>query len=131
MTKTKFYIMHYKKNAERRSRLEPILDKLGIEAEWYTEYDKDELTPEDISRYYTPNIDLFKERTVGMYEEVDYEGYSGTTMGHLSLCIKHLKCMEDLASSNYDNGVFLEDDVVFHYGKDKLIKNIEMAEEIS
>lgn len=131
MTTTKFYIMHYKKNAERLSRLKPILDKLGIEAEWCTEYDKDELTPEDISRYYTPDIDLFKERTAGMYEEVDYDGYDGTTMGHLSLCIKHLKCMEDLASSEYDNGVFLEDDVIFHYGKSALIDCIEVAEEIS
>ena len=128
--KTKFYVMHYKKNVERRARLEPILEEMGIDATWYTDYDKNELSEAVIDTYCDINLDLFKERTLGMYEEVDYDGYKGPTMGHISLCIKHIKCMEDLVSSDYDNAVFLEDDVVFHGTKADIINSLNTVEEV-
>jgi GR25 family glycosyltransferase involved in LPS biosynthesis len=51
-------------------------------------------------------------------------------MGHISLCIKHIKCMEDLVSSDYDNAVFLEDDVVFHGTKADIINSLNTVEEV-
>jgi hypothetical protein len=128
--KIKFYVMHYKKNVERRTRLEGILNSLGIEADWCTKYDKDELTEEDMGMYYTPDLELFKKRTDSMYEEVDYNGYSGTTKGHLSLGIKYIKCMEEFVSSDSDVAVFLEDDVTFSGTKEDIINSIKTASKV-
>lgn len=130
--KTKFYVMHYKKSDERRKRLEPILKALDIDAHWYTGYDKDELTEEILSEYYNPDISIFRHRTAGLKTEDEYQQYDGISMGHISLCIKHIKCMEDLANSNYDNAVFFEDDITFAQtcSKDDIINAIEVAEEV-
>lgn len=130
MMKTKFYVMHYKKNVKRRARLDPILGDMNINAEWYTKYDKDELSDSIICKYEATSLDLFKERTLGMYEEVDYDGYKGVTLGGLSLCIKHIKCMEDLLSSDTDVGIFLEDDVTFHGSKENIINCVRVANEV-
>ena len=115
--KTQFYVMHYKKNEQRKANLIPLLEQTGIDPIWYLDYDKDELNDEILGQYYTPDLSKFKERTSGMYPEVDYEGYQGVTLGGISLCIKHIKCMEDLVASDFDCGVFLEDDVVLNIDK--------------
>jgi|TARA_R110002012_G_scaffold260919_2_gene442696 GR25 family glycosyltransferase involved in LPS biosynthesis len=132
--KIKFYVMHYKKNVERRIRLEGILNSLDIEADWYTKYDKDELTEEQVEHYYRPDLELFKTRTASMYEEIDYNNYSGTTRGHLSLAIKYIKCMEDFVSSDYDVAVFLEDDITFNAlgeAKKDIVSSINTANEVN
>ena len=56
--KTKFYVMHYKKNVERRARLEPILEEMGIDATWYTDYDKNELSEELFSERFREDLNL-------------------------------------------------------------------------
>jgi GR25 family glycosyltransferase involved in LPS biosynthesis len=38
----KFYVIHYSKNTDRRAQLEKQLKDFNIEAEWITEYDKED-----------------------------------------------------------------------------------------
>jgi len=128
---TKFYVMHYKKNTKRRERLMPILNKMDIDAQWYTEYDKEELNEEILNKYYNPDINIFRERTAGLKTEAEYQQYNGVSKGHVSLCIKYIKCMEDLVNSNYDNAVFLEDDVTFNSicNKETILNALAIGEE--
>ena len=128
---TKFYVMHYKKNTKRRKRLMSILNKMDIDAQWYTEYDKEELDEKILNKYYNPDINIFRERTAGLKTEVEYQQYNGVSKGHISLCIKYIKCMEDLINSNYDNAVFLEDDVTFSSicSKETILNALAIGEE--
>ena len=136
--KTKFYVMHYKGASDRRKILEPKLDDLEIEAEWYTDYDQEDLTDEIVEELYSEDLDLFKHRMDGWKTEDDYRNYKGITKSHLSLAIKFIKCIENIASSEYDNVVFFEDDVVFddaRHGfidgtKELIFEYINTAEEI-
>ena len=136
--KTKFYVMHYKGASDRREILEPKLEDLGIQVEWYTDYDQEDLTDEIVEELYSEDLDLFKHRMDGWKTEDDYRNYKGITKSHLSLAIKFIKCIENIASSEYDNVVFFEDDVVFddaRHGfmdgtKELIFEYINTAEEI-
>ena len=107
--KTKFYVMHYKQAPERKNILHPKLEELGIEAEWYTDYDQEDLTEELIDELYSEDLELFKHRMDGWKTDEDYRNYKGITRSHLSLVIKFIKCIETIAESDYDNVVFFED----------------------
>lgn len=136
--KTKFYVMHYKQAPERKDILQPKLDELGIDVEWYTDYDQEDLTEEVIEELYSEDLELFRHRMNGWKTEEDYRNYKGITKSHLSLVIKFIKCIEIMAESDYDNVVFFEDDVIFNDGrygfipatKDLIFEYINMAEEI-
>ena len=136
--KTKFYVMHYKQAPKRKDILQPKLDRMGIDAEWYTDYDQEDLTEEVIDELYSEDVELFRRRMNGWKTEEDYKNYKGITKSHLSLVIKFIKCIEIIAESDYDNVVFFEDDVVFDDGrhgfisgsKDLIFEYINMAEEI-
>ena len=69
--KTKFYVMHYKQAPERKDILQPKLDKMGIDVEWYTDYDQEDLTEEVIDELYSEDLELFRRRMDGWKTEED------------------------------------------------------------
>ena len=95
--KTKFYVMHYKQAPEIKNILQPKLEELGIDAEWYTDNDQEDLTEELIDELYSEDLELFKHRMDGWKTDEDYRNYKGITRSHLSLVIKFIKCIETIA----------------------------------
>lgn len=130
--------MHYKGAPDRKEALEPKIKQLGIDVEWYTDYDREDLTEETIEELYIEDLDLFRSRMGEWKTEQDYLNYRGITKSELSLAIKFIKCIETIAQSGYDNVVFFEDDVIFddnRYGfengtKEKILDYLAMADEV-
>jgi hypothetical protein len=87
----KFYIIHYTKNTERRAQLEKQLKDFNIEAEWITEYDKED-----------PLVGKIKEFTKSPLSPMS-----------ISCSLKHYTAMEKMVKEDIPEAVILEDDVVF------------------
>lgn len=107
----KIYLFHYKPLKERLEKITPVLDKLGIPYEIVSEYDKEELSPEIISKFYycNPNeIELKQKEVWGHVAQV-----RELNLAEISLTIKHFSLYEKLAKEE-DGKIFLllEDDAV-------------------
>lgn len=101
--------MHYTPLYERRKRLQNDLDAMGLNAEWVTDWDAEELTQDDIKTFYDGNEDAWKRK-------VNWQGnYSFRTLkkSEISLSIKHLKTMQKFLNTNREYALFLEDDAIF------------------
>jgi len=87
----KTFVLHYDKLVERRKNMDKQLSLNGLEAEYITCYDKDELLSTDKNKF-----------------------TSNCTLPVISLFLKHIFCYHEI-NNKYDYALILEDDAICHY----------------
>lgn len=94
----KFFVIHHPALTERRKRVEEQLERLGISAEWITDYPACELQG-------------VKEHTK-----------SPLPLGYISCSMKHYKVLQKMVDEDIPDAVIFEDDVIFseHFDVSKI-----------
>ena len=86
----KTYVVHYTPLVKRKLFMEQQLKKYGIGAEYITDYDKEDLTEDDLSKFETK-----------------------LPLPAISVCCKHIQSWRRVANENLDYALILEDDAIF------------------
>ena len=114
----KTYVMHYTPLQDRRQFITEQLLAAGIkDFEFISEFDREELTEEDLARY-DKDHDLHREvsevsrRGHGYAGKLDHN-YEEMTLSSISLNMKHLSAFNRFMKQNEEFGLFLEDDCRF------------------
>lgn len=89
----KTYVIHYTPFVKRKLFMEQQLKKYGIGAEYITDYDKEDLTENDLLKFET---------------KLPY-----LTLPAISVCCKHIQSWRKVANENLDYALILEDDAIF------------------
>jgi glycosyl transferase family 25 len=87
------YVVHYTPLKERRTHMEDELKKYNINAKYITDYDRENLTEEDLNKFAKKN-----------------DKYC-IKMSEISLARKQIAIYEEILEKDYDAGVIFEDDV--------------------
>lgn len=106
----KIYVIHYTKLVDRKIYLEDKFGKLNVNVEWVTQFDRENVTVEQIKSFYKfdPN-----------YTDIHIDPITGDPpIRHLrtpEICclMSHYYCIEEQVKNNYEYILILEDDVVF------------------
>jgi glycosyl transferase family 25 len=85
----KIFVLHYDKLVERRQNMDKQLSLNGLEAEYITCYDKDQLSSTDKNKF-----------------------TSNCSSPAISLFLKHIFCYHEI-TNKYDYALILEDDAIF------------------
>jgi GR25 family glycosyltransferase involved in LPS biosynthesis len=112
MNVEKIYVLHYSKLKDRKERLEAQFKDLGIDVEYITEFDQEDLSDELINSAY----DSSKE----MYDTKIHSTYGNKSTPHrilnkaeISCTFKHRSGIQKIAKECDNYGLIFEDDVVF------------------
>ena len=114
----KTYIMHYSPLCERRGFILDQLSSAGInEFQLVTEFDRENLTQEDLLRY-NDDPDFHKEVCEISRQPHGFAGLSPYTyekmrLPSISLNLKHLHAFKDFLKQDLEFALFLEDDCHF------------------
>ena len=110
----KTYVMHYKPLAKRYEFVNNELTKMDItDAEFITEFDKEELSDDIVSRHYDKSPELRSEQAqISMREGEAYE-YETLSISSISLNMKHISAFRKFIEQEQEFAVFLEDDCEF------------------
>lgn len=110
---TKTYLIHCKTLTERREMMERQIEDQGLKnVTWFLDYDGNELDQHTIEKWYTPEF---------WYQRFVPQFYGGVVsqprvlgLGSISLVIKHAHVYEQIANSDDEYALILEDDVLFN-----------------
>ena len=114
----KTYVMHYTPLSERREFILNQLASANIKNfELVTEFDREHLTQEDLSRY-NKDHDFHKEvceisRQPHGFAGLSPYNYQEMSLPSISLNLKHLYAFKNFLKQDLDFGLFLEDDCYF------------------
>ena len=95
----KLFVIHAKKFQDRKKHIDRMLGALGLEAEYMSEGDVEELTSDVLNRYFNDN--MIRE---GVRMNAPTR-YSSCTLKHLLVC-------EKMMEEKLDGALVLEDDMV-------------------
>lgn len=90
----KTYIIHAAHLTERAASIRRQLDPLGLDYEFVTRYDKDELTEEVMAKWFVKDIRLHPSE--------------------LSCAMKHIYVCQKIVENNLEGALVFEDDIVLH-----------------
>ena len=112
MNVEKIYVIHYSKLRDRKERLESQFKHLGIDVEYITEFDQEDLNDELIDSYYDSSKEAYDKKIHPTY------GYRSTphrilNKAEISCTLKHRLGIQKIAEECDDYGLIFEDDVVF------------------
>ena len=114
----KTYVMHYTPLKDRREFINQQLLLKGIfDAEFITQFDREDLKEQDLARY---NKDIEAHKNVceislkahGFADEIPYK-YETMNLPSISLNLKHLHAFKRFLNQDMEFGLFLEDDCRF------------------
>lgn len=105
------YVTHYTKLAERRMRLERDLARRGLCAKWLTSNDREDLTPDALTRCCDENEQNWRRKTEFYTTEVPRKLKSS----EVSLALKHLDFYARVASGSSEYALVLEDDAILSH----------------
>tara|TARA_R100000008_G_scaffold41123_1_gene23680 strand:+ start:935 stop:1618 length:684 start_codon:yes stop_codon:yes gene_type:complete len=114
----KTYVMHYTPLKDRREFINQQLLIQGIsDAEFITEFDREDLTEQDLSRYNKDNdlqieVSAISRTPHGFVRGSRYR-YKEMSRASVSLNLKHLEAFKRFLDQDLDFGLFLEDDCRF------------------
>lgn len=111
----KIFILHYTKLVERKKRLDAMLSHFNIEAEYFLDYDQEDLTPQIIEEYYKPDETEYERKINDLYGS-RAAPYRELNIAQISCTIKHYNCIKKVAEETKEYGLVLEDDVIFVEG---------------
>lgn len=126
----KTYVMHYTKLKERKNFILNQLNKIEInDIEIIEDYDKDNLTPEIINKYYSTDEKEFNKVAKITKDKCGGGEYRILKDSEISLMFKHIEALKRLSESDHEYALILEDDCVFYdyVNKKILIDIIELC----
>lgn len=131
----KTFIIHYTRMSERKIAIQSQLVTNGLRAEYIEDFDGDDLTSENISKYYDPSPALW-ESTIGISKAVFVENsqfheykkswsenivesdiswlnFRKLSPGLISCGIKHFLAYEKIVINDLEYALIIEDDSIF------------------
>lgn len=103
----KTHVIHYAKLTDRKKYLKPLLRN----DTWHYEIDQDNITQEEINKYYTEDKNEWAKRSNGIYREDPI--YRKLKNGDICCAINHLLAWQDFCEQGDDDfGLFFEDDII-------------------
>ena len=111
LSKIKTYVLHYTKLDKRREYMENLVNTLGLDVEWITEFDQEEMNGELLSEYYKPNKEDWVKKVEKLWD-IRQHGFRNLKPAEISLTAKHVEAIRRIAESDNEFGLILEDDVM-------------------
>ena len=108
----KCYVVHYTKLKERKEFLDPQLQSLGLEARYITSFDKEDLSHFAVDAFYEKNREAHDAKIEKLWDS-SVHTYRELHEAEISCTLKHFEALHQIAQSEDDYGLILEDDVVF------------------
>lgn len=108
----KIYVLHYTKLIERKNNLDAYFASQGIEVEYITEYDQEDLSEEMILASYECNQQSYESRIRPAYGD-RYAPFRELNIAEISCTFKHREAIKRIAQECDNYGLILEDDVMF------------------
>tara|TARA_R100000152_G_C6781539_1_gene216243 strand:- start:5676 stop:6398 length:723 start_codon:yes stop_codon:yes gene_type:complete len=108
----KVYVLHYTKLEERKKNLEGALEHFGIDYEFVTDFDQEDLTDQIIEEWYSTNEDDYNRKIDPLWG-AKQNPFRKLNLAEISCTIKHYLCIKKVAENCNERGLILEDDVFF------------------
>ena len=108
----KCYVVHYTKLKERKELLDQQLQALGLEPQYITSFDKEDLSHVIVDAFYEKNAEAHDAKIENLWDPTVHT-YRELHEAEISCTLKHFEALHQIAQSEDDYGLILEDDVVF------------------
>lgn len=108
------YVLHYTRKPERRRHIEEQFNVEGIEATFITEFDREDLTSQQLERFYYFNPTDFWRKIRPLWELPD-SGIRVLNPAEISCTIKHLEAVRRIGEECSNYGLIFEDDVILDH----------------
>jgi GR25 family glycosyltransferase involved in LPS biosynthesis len=108
----KTYLVHYTKLEDRKKHTDEQFKNLGIDIEYITEYDQEDLTDELIDKHYDSSEESYNSKIHPTYGNRSTP-HRILNKGEISCVFKHKLAIEKISKECDNYGVVFEDDVVF------------------
>lgn len=109
-------ILHYKKLPERKQNMLDQMAKFQfLDYSFYEDYDKDELTYDDIKKYYVSGVQdpkTWESKLLSCYSKYINMHNPQCNLAEISLTIKFGKVFQKLSTLDFDMFILFEDDVI-------------------
>lgn len=107
----KVFIVHYSKLTDRKARINQFLGREGINAEFVSTYDRENLTPEMIAQSYTGNAAAF-DATIRKAYGGQCVPFRYINMAEISCTLNHYECIRRVSTNTQKYGLIFEDDML-------------------
>jgi|TARA_B100000214_G_scaffold82643_1_gene56159 GR25 family glycosyltransferase involved in LPS biosynthesis len=104
-------IIHYSKLSDRKEFIDKLFKDENLEIDYVLDYDKEALNTAPEEYNYVKNEDQFLGKIIKLWKIYD-EKYRILSDAELSCYFKHLKSLYNIANSDKEYGLILEDDVI-------------------
>jgi len=104
-------IIHYSKLSDRKEFIDKLFKDENLEIDYVLDYDKEALNTAPEEYNYVKNEDQFLGKITKLWKIYD-EKYRILSDAELSCYFKHLKSLNNIANSDKEYGLILEDDVI-------------------
>jgi len=109
------YVIHYTKLISRKNFLDVQLSTVGLQGNYITEFDQEELTPKIVDQFYEKNPAAHDSKIEKLWDPTIHT-YRELKVPEISCTIKHLEALRLISEVPEYYGLILEDDVVFSEG---------------
>ena len=109
------YVIHYTKLISRKNFLDVQLSTVGLQGNYITEFDQEDLTPQIVDQFYEKNPQIHDSKIEKLWDP-SIHTYRELKIPEISCTIKHFEALRLIAENQEDYGLILEDDVVFREG---------------
>ena len=104
-------IIHYSKLSDRKEFIDKLFKDENLEINYVLDYDREALNTAPVEYKYVKNEDQFLGKITKLWKIYD-EKYRILSDAELSCYFKHLKSLNNIANSDKEYGLILEDDVI-------------------
>ena len=105
----KTYIIHYTKLKDRKKNINDFLSDTNFDYEFIEEYDKEDITEQDLQKYFSREQEIFHQKITPLW---GYVPYREINMAEISCTIKHVIALGKIANQKEKYGLILEDDAI-------------------
>jgi GR25 family glycosyltransferase involved in LPS biosynthesis len=104
------YIIHYTPLRHRLPNIQSVAQAIG-NSTLITEFDKGNITSEELSTYYRPNEESFNRKVSSLWDSSQHK-FRILNDGEISCTIKHIFALQRIANSSSEFAIVLEDDAI-------------------
>jgi len=106
----KTYVIHYTRNLERKKHVENELRWFPLE--FITEYDREDITPEDLAKHYKYDEEIFTNKVKDLWNPNEHRPRR-LSDAEISCTMKHIEAIRRIADGPDSYAMVVEDDIVF------------------
>ena len=110
MNVEKIYVLHYTKLTKRKKNLEKQFSKFGIEVEYITLFDQEDLSDELIAENYDSSKESYDKKIHPVYGSMSTP-HRVLNKAEISCTFKHRLAIQKIAKECAEYGLILEDDI--------------------